>query len=793
MQTRSQRRLLSSQTRFLVFSSLLASPVLMPLLSPVPVQAQSATTTPTIVIDGRPVPVSPAPIITKTGSVLVPLRGVLEKLGATVNYLPNEGRIEVRQKGKFYSLRVGQKSAIAETQLVPLSAAPQSLNRTTYVPLRSLVELFGYRIQWENTTKTVQIDTTFSPTEIYNHRKALQAVGPFGVTIDFTDSTPAEVGRLLDAAKATGVGMIQTRFDWQVVQSKKNAPFDWALYDAVVAEARKRNLIVVGILGNSTQWASPFSRSTVENEWRFSMPISTELNSFQNYVQQTVSRFASTVHAWQVWDNPASYKLRAAAPKDYRNLVRLAMQAAKRADPNAIIHAAEPGGVNLAFLGEMKRDNLDSVIDGVTLYPASQWQPGNPTRSEELVLPYQALTRSLNFSRDRWIGGLSWPSIDTPVGARVFTTSNEDVRNRITSTFTPQEQADYLLRTSALSLALGADKIFWDRLRDHANYEVVEPFNPELGSGLYRRDLTPRPSLAAMQLIARRLSDKPFKGALSVSPDLVALVFDNGREGDLVAWSPRGQARLALNATQNPLIAGSLYVPTRADSQVFDAAGQVVNGAEGAVQISYRPVLITKLGAASTEEVRSSGINFNEAVRRLLSPTNASPGRSTLRATFGTNGSEDGLYWRKYANFRSVAEKIVKVDGTEGLATEPPPSIFRPADAKSYIFFDVDDDAFFFERGVPMTLTVRVAKSAPSKPGALTNSSSGFSIEYDSATGSRSTRYQNIAEGEGWIEYTFELPDASFGNVNGYDFKINTLGSKQEVVFSEVTLQKKDA
>jgi hypothetical protein len=522
------------------------------------------------------------------------------------------------------------------------------------------------------------------------------------------------------------------------------------------------------------------------------MPIPTELRSFQNYVQQTVGRFRSNVHAWQVWDNPASYKLRASAPRDYRNLVRLAIQAARRSDPNAIVHAAEPGGVNLAFLNEMKRDGLDAVIDGLTLYPASQWQPGNPVRSEEFILPFEATNRTLNFTKNRWIGGLSWPSIDTPVGARVFNTSNEQVRQRLTSTFTPQEQADFLLRTSAMSLALGADKVFWDRLRDDANYDVVEPFNPETGSGLLRRDLTPRPAMAAHQLVARRLSDKPFIGAFSLNRDLVALVFDNGREGDIVAWSPRGNGRLVLNTNADPQVPGALFIQTRADSQVVDSAGQLVNGPAGAVNVTYRPIWITRIAGASAERVKQSGIQFNAAVRRLLATSDTPQNRTVLRSTFGENAVEDGLYWRKYVNFRSVAQKVVTVAGQQGLATEPSKDIFRPADAKCYIFFDVDDESLFFERGVPVTLKVRVAR-AKAVSGILSKATSGFNIEYDSATGSRTTRWQEVEEGEGWAEYTFDLPDASFGNVNGFDLKINTLGSKQEVVFGEVSLQRKSA
>jgi hypothetical protein len=38
-----------------------------------------------------------------------------------------------------------------------------------------------------------------------------------------------------------------------------------------------------------------------------------------------------------------------------------------------------------------------------------------------------------------------------------------------------------------------------------------------------------------------------------------------------------------------------------------------------------------------------------------------------------------------------------------------------------------------------------------------------------------------------------EIPDASFANRDGFDLLINTWGSKQDLIFRSVTLQKSDA
>lgn len=759
-----------------------------------PAQAQPAGSRPAQVsINGQTVAVSPAAIVTRTGSVLVPLRGVLEKLNANVNYVARDNRIEVRQGGKLYILRVGQKSAVVDAQSIPLTAAPQIIGKSTYVPLRSLVELFGYGLEWDNGNKIVRIDTNVLPTDLADHRAALKAAGPLGVTIDFVDVLPSEIPRLLDAAKQGGAGLIQTRFDWAMVQPTKDAPFDWSLYDEVVRQAKSRGLVVVGILGNSTKWASLLGTSELPNEWRFAAPKTRELPAFQTYVQKTVERFRRDVHAWQVWDNPASYKFRAAAAADYRKVVKMAVQVARRADPKAVIHAGEPGGVNLAFLNDFKQDGIGSLIDGVTLFPVSQWQPGIAARPEEIARPFAAVTQHLSLSTDRWIGGLTWPSVETGGNARVFNTSNEAIRTRVTNTFTPQSQADYLVRAATLSLALGADKVFWDRLRDEAAYDVVEPINPEFGSGLLRRDFSPRPSFAAMRQLAAVVNDKPFAGSLALGPDVIALAFDNGREGDMVAWSPSGKGKLVLGNGDDPQVPGAIFVQTRADSQLLDASGLSAGNSAGSVQLSTRPVWITKIGAQAAAQVRERRKQNGNKPLSLISTGGQTTTGATVRATFGDDGVEDGLAWRKYLPYRGQATRFTEVEGQMGLTAEIPPDILRPADGKPFIFFDVDDDFLFFARGVPVTITVKMKKAKASSASAVTKSVGAFDIEYNSATGSRSTRWQEVEAGEGTVEYKFDIPDASFGNVNGYDFKINTFGSKQNLTFLSVTLQRKGA
>ncbi|HVF11230.1 MAG TPA: stalk domain-containing protein [Abditibacteriaceae bacterium] len=750
-------------------------------------------------LNGHTLESDPPPVL-RQGVILVPLRGVLEQLGAKVTYDAADRRIDIKQDKGDVSLRIGQTTAVANVQSVKLSAAPQLIANRAFVPLRSLAEIFGYQVSWIAASRTVAISSgTSQPHSYADHRTALKAAGVFGVTIDFHDATPDEVIRLLNAARKSGAGIIKTRFDWDTIEPTKGSPFQWVLYDRVVREARLRNLIVAGVLGNSAHWASVYSTSNDPNQWRNGPPRQKEYSSWQNYVRRTVGRYGKDVHAWQIWENPASSNFRSAGPT-YRIVSRLALEAVRQSDPKAIVLAAESGGINLGFIEDLRRNGLTPLLQGVTLYPVSQWQPGVLDTPEAFVQPLANLRGRLLASGtdagNYWIGSLAVPALDAETAADpgVFATTDEAVRTRILRTFTPLAQADYLTRAMTVALAAGSPKVFWGNLRDDNSYERVEPINPDRAAGLLRRDFTPRPSFEAFQTLTRLIKDKPFAGALANGPDAVALVFDNGQEATAVAWAldngAGGTGQLVFNSSgTNPQVPNSVYIATRPGSQVLDSTGAPLAGADGTLVLSDRPVWITKI---AHETIEALGQHPERKTLRLaLRPSGTVPDEGP-RATFGASGGETGLRWRKYADFRGAASKVIEIEGRSGLVTEVSRDPYNPGAGRPYIFMDVDDDYMYFAPGVPVTVSVEVRRNPPPSE-QIFAASGGFNLQYDSPRGFRYTRWQTVESGEGWATYTFDIPDASFANRDGFDLMINTFGSKQDLMFGSVVVKRVEA
>jgi len=100
-----------------------------------------------------------APPIEVQGAVLVPLRGVFEALGATVNYDASSKTITANKGSANVVLQLGSTIASVNGQTQMLSQAARTVDGTTLVPLRFVAQALGATVAWNESTSTVQIYT----------------------------------------------------------------------------------------------------------------------------------------------------------------------------------------------------------------------------------------------------------------------------------------------------------------------------------------------------------------------------------------------------------------------------------------------------------------------------------------------------------------------------------------------------------------------------------------------------------------------------------------------------------
>ncbi len=97
----------------------------------------------------------------KNGTTLVPMRGIFEALGASVQYDNNSQKVTGVKEGKNIVLTVGNKKAYIKsngaTSSVELSHPTEITNGSTMVPLRFISESLGADVQWDSISQSVKI------------------------------------------------------------------------------------------------------------------------------------------------------------------------------------------------------------------------------------------------------------------------------------------------------------------------------------------------------------------------------------------------------------------------------------------------------------------------------------------------------------------------------------------------------------------------------------------------------------------------------------------------------------
>lgn len=108
----------------------------------------------TVVVNGQQLQFDQPPV-ERSGRVFVPLRGVFEKLGASVVY--DNGVINATANGTTVQLRIGSVNALVNGNTQQLDVAPFEIGARTFVPLRFISQALGASVNWDDNSRTVSI------------------------------------------------------------------------------------------------------------------------------------------------------------------------------------------------------------------------------------------------------------------------------------------------------------------------------------------------------------------------------------------------------------------------------------------------------------------------------------------------------------------------------------------------------------------------------------------------------------------------------------------------------------
>lgn len=130
-----------------------------------PVHGASAASPVQVILDGRPLTLNPAPTIVDDRT-MVPLRGLLEAMGATVTWDDATRSVTATRGDKYIRLRIDRRLACLNsgcTQAATLDVPARLLSDRTFIPARFVSQAMGARVSWDEATRAVVIETDKAP------------------------------------------------------------------------------------------------------------------------------------------------------------------------------------------------------------------------------------------------------------------------------------------------------------------------------------------------------------------------------------------------------------------------------------------------------------------------------------------------------------------------------------------------------------------------------------------------------------------------------------------------------
>ncbi|MCI4463724.1 MAG: copper amine oxidase N-terminal domain-containing protein, partial [Caldisericum sp.] len=103
-----------------------------------------------------------SPPIIKNGRTLVPIRTIIEALGGTVQWNPDEKRVDIILGNNHLIFQIGNPNAYVNGVQKFIDASntkvyPEIINGRTMIPLRFVAENLGCDVKWDPNTQTITI------------------------------------------------------------------------------------------------------------------------------------------------------------------------------------------------------------------------------------------------------------------------------------------------------------------------------------------------------------------------------------------------------------------------------------------------------------------------------------------------------------------------------------------------------------------------------------------------------------------------------------------------------------
>jgi polysaccharide biosynthesis protein PslG len=516
-----------------------------------------------------------------------------------------------------------------------------------------------------------------------------------------------------------GVRWLRGFYEWQTVQPKEGY-WNWALYDHLVENARLHKIHLTGVFAYFAPWASADGGTR-----RF--PIK-NIQFWRDYVAAMIGRYHADIKYWEVWNEFNGSFAENGSVENYAELVREAFDTAKKIDPTAKI-GLSVANFDVGFLDAAIKAGARDHFDYVCVHPYEK-MGALANGGESAFLNMATTLRDMLAANNQ---SSQIPLWITEIGSEAPVKRNDPL---------DRTQAALLAKSYILAIASGFQRVFWFEARGPS-------YGKDTDLGLIRENMTPRPSLVALQTLTKILGPQPVAtGWLNIGDGGYGFVFLANGRNVLAVWAPPGKTiNTALNA----------------DAVKIDLEGNETNIKAGTkLVLPEIPMLVADVPIDLVQEARS---NLSKPY-----PWDGNVARQQIvRAQLKIDNVEDGV-------------KQINVQTTSADRSWRRLDFSIPGGEGHYAYFSVSPQfATYGTKSFEITAVVK--RISPDKL-------AGLSLDYESQHGYINKDYQSIPESNDWREISWTVTDANFVGGWGWNFRINAIASPNEFLVKEIRVRK---
>lgn len=347
-----------------------------------------------------------------------------------------------------------------------------------------------------------------------------------------------------DVADAAGVAWTRVFLRWPQLQL--SGIHDWNPHyfpDEVMERELASGRQLVGLLIGTPPWAGE-TGSVREPPKGLSLPYDHPDNLWGQFVYRVVSRYKGKIDHWIIWNEPDIWDENhpgmtwSGSVEEFVQLLKVAYQAAKAANPNAVIHLP---ATTYWWDHEYGRPQyFERLLDAILAHPeAPEWNSFFDVASAHIYFNRRDVWRLTRYFRAEldergleekplWINETNAPPSNDPLHPA------PTLRFQVTL----DQQCDFVVQAWAMGLAAGAERIALYKTADEPWLpKGVEPY------GMVRKDGSLRPVFWTYRVVVTYLGG--FTDAqLAEDGAITRVVISRGELGTTqVVWNNTGQER----------------------------------------------------------------------------------------------------------------------------------------------------------------------------------------------------------------------------------------------------------